>query len=305
MNWKKVSIIGVVVLAAAALYGGYHQHQQTTAQRTQQTTSTAAVASSSSATSAAESSQAQASSSQHNQRSQAVQAILDQYRTQQNVGVVYTDLATNDTAAVNGGQAFYAASVAKLPVVAYVQHAIMTGKISWTTSFTYADAANALPNAMVSGGTGTLQNEAHQGKAYTVEDLTQRAIEQSDNQASNQLLYHVARANEQDFETYLQSAIGTKTYSKTMSALQANQIIIKLWRQNQKASAWLEHTDWAQDKIGALPVTVAHKIGINGAANNDTAIVLSPHEFALTIMTTGWSDAQIADLAQQIYAVAK
>ncbi|AMV66466.1 Hypothetical protein ADU72_0521 [Pediococcus damnosus] len=307
MNWKKVSIIGVIFLVAMVrVYNGYQRHQSDAVPAVK-TVRKKSTTKQSSATSSKKTNPIKSKSTQTagNHRAQAVQSVLNQYRNQKNVGVVYTDLKTGKTATINGDRMFYAASVAKLPVVAYVQHAIVTGKISWTTKFTYADAANALPNAMISGGTGTLQNENHQGKSYTVMDLTQRAIEQSDNQASNQLLYHVAHANEQDFKQYLQSTIGSKTYSKTMNAMQVNRVIIAVWQQKQKASTWLEQTNWKHDKIGTLPVTVAHKIGINGAANNDTAIVVSRHQFALTIMTDGWSDAQIAKLAQQIYAVAK
>lgn len=242
---------------------------------------------------------------QNNSRAQAVQKILDEYKDQTNVGVAYTDLSSGATASINGDRSFYAASVAKLPVIAFTQHEISTGKISWDTSYQYEDSANSLPNAMVSGGTGTIQNENHSGKSYVVSDLVQRAIEQSDNQASNQLFYHVAHKNESDFNQYLKTTSGINAYSKNMTATQANRTIIAVWNQDSKASDCLENTEWAHDKIGTLPVTVAHKIGINGAANNDAAIVLSDHQFALTIMTDGWSDAQIAQLAQKIYTVAK
>lgn len=304
MNLKKVSLIGVFLLVIiGGLYNGYYQKQRQSVQTTQRISKVKPPAAKTSTKKATTKSNLVSGAGK--QRCQAVQSLLNQYHNQNNIGVVYTDLVTGKTATVNGEQLFYAASVAKLPVIAYVQYALLAGKISWTTSFTYADAANTVPNAMVSGGTGTLQNEAHQGKAYSVMDLTQRAVEQSDNQASNQLLYHVALANSTDFAQYLQNTIGTKAYSKTMSAMQANHAIIAIWRQKQNASAWLEQTNWAHDKIGVLPVTVAHKIGINGAANNDAAIVLSQHKFALTIMTNGWSDSQITDLAKQIYAVAK
>lgn len=244
-----------------------------------------------------------ASTDSHNTRSQAVQAILNKYEHQSNIGVVYVDLSSNTMASINADKPFYAASVAKLPVAAYVQQAVKSGKISWSSTFPYTATANNVPNAMVSGGTGTLQNENHQGKSYSTTDLLQRTIEQSDNQASNQLLYHVAMAHQSDFNTYLKKQMGIGSYSKTMTASQASRAMLTVWNQHQKASDWLQHTDWAHDKIGTLPVPVAHKIGINGAANNDTAIVLSSHHFALTIMTNGWSDAQIATLAQQIYQV--
>lgn len=301
MNVKRVTVLGALVLIlGGGLYGGYHYYQKTS-QAKQQAASTQKQVDKATKESSSVTTSKKTSSS----RSQAVQKILDQYHNQKNIGVAYTDLSTGTTASTNGDTMFYAASVAKLPIIAYVQREIATGKISWDTKFAYADAANSSPSAMVSGGTGTLQNENHQGQSYSVEDLTKRAVEQSDNQASNQLYYHVANANSQGFSAYLESTVGAKTYSKTMSSKQANQAIISIWKQDQKASQWLEQTNWAHDKIGSLPVTVAHKIGINGAANNDAAIVLSNHKFALTIMTDGWSDEQVDQLAQKIYAVAK
>lgn len=241
------------------------------------------------------------SSSSQNSRVQAVQTILNQYEHQDNIGVVYVDLSSNTSASINANKSFYAASVAKLPVVAYVQQSVKNNTISWNSTFPYNAAANNIPNAMVSGGTGTLQNENHQGKSYSTTDLLQRTIEQSDNQASNQLLYHVAMTHQSDFNAYLKKQMGISSYSKTMTASQASHAMLTVWNQHQKASEWLQHTDWAHNKIGTLPVPVAHKIGINGAANNDTAIFLSNHRFALTIMTDGWSDSQIATLAQRIY----
>lgn len=292
MRGKRIGIIVIVLLlVGGGAYGFSQLHQQGT-RTTHQRTAQSASSTTSSATTR---------SSAGTRRAQAVQTVLNHYRGTKNIGVAYVDLTSGASASLHGKTTFYAASVAKLPVVAYVQQAIMMRQLTWTTTFPYADAANQVPNAMVSGGTGTLQNENHQGKTYAVADLLQRTVEQSDNQASNQLLYHVALQNKTAFTQYLHQHMGMSNYSKQMSALQANRAIMTVWQQNQKASNWLQNTDWAHDKIGTLPVKVAHKIGINGAANNDAAIVLGKHQFALTIMTDGWTDAQIATLATQVY----
>lgn len=300
-------VLGLLLLGGCGREQPEHQ-----AQRPAETASTASHhqqkshrAASSSTSSSAKAVQKQPDAAAGQARAKAVQAIFNQYDKQIGVNAVYTDLATKASATLHGDQPIYAASVAKLPIVAAVQAQIVAGQLSWDTAFPYDAAANNLPNAMVAGGTGNLQYENHQGKQYTVQDLMQRTIEHSDNQASNQLLQHVAMAKPAVFNAYLKTNLGMAVYSKTMTAMQANRAIIAVWQQQQPSQTWLEQTDWARVKIGTLPVTVAHKIGMNGAFNHDAAIVLGAHPFALTILTNGWSDAQIAALAQRIFSAVK
>lgn len=219
------------------------------------------------------------------------------------VGVYYESLEKHaKPAGVHENMVFYAASVAKLPVVAFVQNQINHNKLSLDTNLPYQASANQVPSAMVSGGTGVLQFKNHQAE-YTISDLLKWTVRNSDNQASNQLLAQVCYKNPKEFKQFIYQTYGSKDYTKYLSAKQAGQLIKTIYHQSGPANIDLKHTDWQKSKIGKLPVDVEHKIGINDAYNQDAAIVLGKHPFVLTVMTKGWSDQKISDLAKRIYNV--
>lgn len=56
---------------------------------------------------------------------------------------------------------------------------------------------------------------------------------------------------------------------------------------------------------GNSAVRVDHKIGIKGAINNDVGYVYAKKPFVLAIFTNGWSNDQIAAVAQKIYDLAE
>lgn len=229
-----------------------------------------------------------------------VQNILKSVKDS-NVGVYYESLEKHSKqAGVHENKVFYAASVAKLPVVAFVQNQINHNKLGLNTKLPYQASANQVPSAMVSGGTGVLQFKNHQAE-YTISNLLKWTVRNSDNQASNQLLAQVCYKNPKEFKRFIYQTYGSTDYSKYLSAKQAGQLIKTIYHQSGPANTDLKHTDWQKMKIGKLPVTVEHKIGINGAYNHDAAIVSGKHPFVLTVMAKGWSDQNISDLAQKIY----
>lgn len=230
-----------------------------------------------------------------------IDKVLKKYR-KSDIGVFYQGINKNNVSAtnMNGNRVFYAASVAKLPVVAFVQHEINTKKISGKTKLVYKSQANRVPSAMVSAGTGILQYKNH-NTSYSVNDLLKWTILHSDNQASNQLLYQVCYKHKASFNRYIKKLYGAKSYSKYLTANQVGKIIKTIYSQKGQANYDLKHTDWRKDKIGKLPVTVEHKIGINIPYNHDAAVVLGKKPFVLVVMTKGWSDNQISKLAAEVY----
>ena len=82
-------------------------------------------------------------------------------------------------------------------------------------------------------------------------------------------------------------------------------VMAYLHSQNGPVNQYLSATDWKSEKIGTLPVRVDHKIRINGAINNDVGYVYAKKPFVLAIFTNGWSNDQIAAVAQKIYDLAE
>lgn len=98
----------------------------------------------------------------------------------------------------------------------------------------------------------------------------------------------------QPFYTFEQGS-----YTKNMSAQTAANLMAAIY-QNGLANEYFAETDWQQDKIGSLPHTVYHKIGINGAYNHDVGVVMADRPYVLSILTNGYSDYQIAQIAQNV-----
>ncbi|MBM6955536.1 serine hydrolase, partial [Limosilactobacillus coleohominis] len=232
-----------------------------------------------------------------------VQNFLNSYSNNTNVAISFMDLSNGipSIASINGDQFIYAASVGKLPIVAYVQELVNNGKLSLDTKLQYTSAADYTNDHMIKGGTGSLQYENPEGKWYTIRELLTKDLIESDNAASNQLLYHIANANRKDFDNFLGQIAGISTYSKYMTANQVAKVMLYIHNQGGIANDLLSRTNWKNNKIGALPVKVEHKIGINGSINNDAAYVYASHPFILVVMSNGYSDNVISNIAWNIY----
>lgn len=217
------------------------------------------------------------------------------------VGIFVRSFDEDMSYGVNAETLFYGASVAKLPIILYTIEALKTGRISPETSFPYTKVVNTISGAMIAGGTGSLQYEAYAGRAFSVEDLLSRTIEESDNQASNMLSYYVGEQNGADFMEAIQPfyTFRQDQFFKNMNATTAGNLMQAIY-QNGRANAFFTQTDWQTANIGSLPYTVLHKIGINGAFNHDVGIVLAPQPYVVAILTNGYSDEQIAAIAARI-----
>ncbi len=65
-------------------------------------------------------------------------------------------LSTGQTAGVNQEKLFYSASIAKLPILYYVQEQLNAGYIDLTTKVKYTAESMSFPGAYVAGGSGSL-----------------------------------------------------------------------------------------------------------------------------------------------------
>ncbi|WP_158589215.1 serine hydrolase [Atopobacter sp. AH10] len=218
-----------------------------------------------------------------------------------NLAVCVLDIRTGRIVGLHVDQPFYAASVAKLPIVLWTMELIHQGKISFETSFAYKDIVNDIPGAMQRNGTGSLQYQAVEGQEFTVRDLIQRTICESDNQASNMLSYYLGQKNAKAYQKFRQKfdPEAKLNFSKLMTARVAARYMAALSQEDELASDF-QSTLWAGSKIGTLPYPVWHKIGVNGQYNHDAAYVPAIRPYVMVIMTKGWTDNAIATLAQRI-----
>ncbi|ELC8368305.1 serine hydrolase [Clostridium perfringens] len=230
--------------------------------------------------------------------------VAQDYIGSKNVGVYCTDLATGKSFGINENKIYYSASTGKLPGILYTQKKLNEGAISTNTKYAYHDYVNDIPGAMIRGGTGVLQNNIHDGKEVSVGTLLKDTCSYSDNLASNMLGYYVCDKNAGAFKEYTSNIIGRHigTFAKEFSAKETALLMKEIYNQGGQAIENLKNTSWDKVKIPKyLPVSVAHKIGINGSYNHDVAIVYGNHPYVLSIMSNGASDEFIAQLSKKIY----
>ncbi|MFC6619363.1 serine hydrolase [Deinococcus radiophilus] len=89
----------------------------------------------------------------------------------------------NQGVSLNAGQYLAVGSTFKLAILGELQARIARGEMRWEDELTLTDAERSLPS-------GTLQ-EAPAGRRYTLRDLADRMIRDSDNTATDLLMAHV------------------------------------------------------------------------------------------------------------------
>ncbi|MGM0240472.1 serine hydrolase [Enterococcus sp. AZ103] len=231
---------------------------------------------------------------------------LSQRYSNRNVNIYYEGLVDNNagTAGINPDRQIFAASVAKLPIAAYVQDRINRQLLAPSAELLYLNSANYVNEATSTGGTGSIQFEPNfWNKHYTVDDLMRRLFVNSDNLASNQLLAQICYNNMEDFQRYINNVYGVSQYSRMMTAGEAGKLMAAIHRQNGIANQVMSETDWKNDKIGALPVKVDHKVGMANRYNHDAAVVYGSQPFILVVLGTDISNQEITKIAQGIYQI--
>ena len=237
-------------------------------------------------------------------RIEKAKKVAKDYIGSKNVGVYCTDLTTGESFGINENKIYYSASTGKLPGILYTQKKLNEGAISTNTKYAYHDYVNDIPGAMIRGGTGVLQNNIHDGKEVSVGTLLKDTCSYSDNLASNMLGYYVCDKNAGAFKEYTSNIIGRHigTFAKEFSAKETALLMKEIYNQGGQAIENLKNTSWDKVKIPKyLPVSVAHKIGINGSYNHDVAIVYGNHPYVISVMSNGASDEFIAQLSKKIY----
>lgn len=237
----------------------------------------------------------------------AVQELLNSKYTKNNIGIYVKQLATGQTAGVNQDKIFYSASIAKLPILYYVQGKINTGQIDLSTKVTYTSESMAFSGAYVVSGSGSL-SKTPDNKDYTIEELINRTAKESDNVASNLLSYYIANKFDDDFYQVTTAVTGSRwdMVSRETSAQVAGKMMEALYEQNGYVIESLLSTQFDNQRISKdIPVPVAHKIGDADDVKHDVAIVYAESPFVLSIFTDKSSYDEITQIANDIYGILK
>lgn len=240
-------------------------------------------------------------------RMEAVQDLLIQKYSKDNIGVYVKQLETGQLAGVNQDKAFYSASIAKLPILYYVQERINAGQVDLTTKVKYTADSMSFPGAYVVGGSGSL-SKTPDNKEYSVEELINKTAKESDNVASNLLSYYVTHQFNADFYQKITAITGSKwdMVTRETSAEVAGKMMEALYEQEGYVLESLISTQFDNQRISKdIAVPVAHKIGDADDVKHDVAIVYADSPFVLSIFTDKSSYDEITQIANDVYGILK
>ena len=245
--------------------------------------------------------------SEKDNRMEAVQALLSSNYSKNNIGIYVKDLTTETEAGVNQDKIFYSASIAKLPILYYVQEQLNAGQVALNTTVKYTAESISFNGAYKVSGSGSL-SKTPDNKDYTIEELINKTAKESDNVASNLLSYYIANKFDDDFFQVTTAVTGRKwdMVSRETSAQVAGKMMEALYEQNGYVIESLLSTQFDNQRISQdIPVPVAHKIGDADDVKHDVAIVYAESPFVLSIFTDKSSYDEITQIANDIYGILK
>ncbi|HFI0264555.1 TPA: serine hydrolase [Streptococcus suis] len=240
-------------------------------------------------------------------RMEAVQALLTQKYSKNNIGIYVKQLSTGQSVGLNQDKVFYSASIAKLPILYYVQEQINAGQIDLTTKVKYTAETMVFPGAYVVGGSGSL-SKTPDNKEYSLEELINKTAKESDNVASNLLSYYVTHQFNDNFYQNITAITGSKwdMVTRETTAEVAGTMMEALYEQEGYVLESLLSTQFDNQRISKdIAVPVAHKIGDADDVKHDVAIVYAESPFVLSIFTDKSSYDEITQIANDIYGILK
>ncbi|HFI0579087.1 TPA: serine hydrolase [Streptococcus suis] len=240
-------------------------------------------------------------------RMEAVQALLTQKYSKNNIGIYVKQLSTGQSAGLNQDKVFYSASIAKLPILYYVQEQINAGQIDLTTKVKYTAESMVFPGAYVVGGSGSL-SKTPDNKEYSLEELINKTAKESDNVASNLLSYYVTHQFNDNFYQNITAITGSRwdMVTRETTAEVAGTMMEALYEQEGYVLESLLSTQFDNQRISKdIAVPVAHKIGDADDVKHDVAIVYAESPFVLSIFTDKSSYDEITQIANDIYGILK
>lgn len=213
-----------------------------------------------------------------------IKKIVDQ--AEGTYGVAFTDCNTGISFEINGDKPFTAASCYKLPLNLYLYYLISEGAINPDEKVAYIE------DDYETGAGKIIFDEI--GTEYTIGELSELSVIESDNIATNMLMRRLRRNNIINF----MESIGAKALPRKSNVSSPNdmnmymQKLLEMSADNpnvyNKLIFYLKNTKFNDRISSVIPkgIEVAHKIGTLTGVLNDTAIVFhSRNPYILTIMS--------------------
>lgn len=245
--------------------------------------------------------------SETDNRMELVQQLLSSKYDKENIAIYVKQLSTDNIAEINQEKQFYSASIAKLPILYYVQEQIDSGKENLTTKVRYTSETMNFPGAYLVSGSGSL-SKTPDNKEYLLKELIDKTAKESDNVASNLLSYYIANQFNDDFYNTITAITGSKwdMVTRETSVQVAGRMMEALYKQNGYVLESLSSTQFDNQRISKdITVPVAHKIGDADDVKHDVAVVYADSPFVLSIFTDKSSYDEISQIANDIYGILK
>ncbi|MEW6046085.1 MAG: serine hydrolase, partial [Bacillota bacterium] len=222
-------------------------------------------------------------------------------------GLYFKDLASGKAFGVNEYVEIPAASTVKVAVVLYASHLVAEGKLSWDEQLTYYAQRDWR------GGAGTLQFTAKDGDSFTIRELAEKAIRDSDNIAWKMLERRLGKQNIINFmwsiggENVYPGGQNISTPKDNATYMEAALNFAKQNRDGEKLIFDLAHTVWNTGLNRYITeVPVAHKEGDVTGVADDVGIVFADFPYILSIMSEGHADVEagfekIGEISRLVY----
>ncbi|MDS0528571.1 class A beta-lactamase-related serine hydrolase [Clostridium sp. SHJSY1] len=218
-------------------------------------------------------------------------------------GIMYYDLTTDTQYTLNADTAFHAASTIKVPIAMMAADKITSNQFTRDTKIQYELSD-------YSGGSGSLQGKVSRGDEYSVEELLEYMIKESDNIATAMLRRSVG-----DVPEFISSATGVamENDNNFITPKQSCMLLKKIYNESDinkeyRNIAEIMLNTNAHDRIDKyIPKSiVAHKIGDYETYVNDIAIVYAKRPYILCIYSKGMMEEgreNIAKISRAVYDV--
>lgn len=234
---------------------------------------------------------------------QNVQNLLNKYAGS-SIYVYFESETGGDkrTAGIRGESTLSGQSMPKVAFAAYAQDLVERGVLKWDQKYQYVSAVSQHPLAYPAFSNGTIQ-QGGIGRYYTLKQLVELTMSQSDNVGADMLMYYVCYPRVSDFNNFTYKVYGASSWSWNISPHQATKMM-KYVKNQREQVAWnsLNMTWWDQEYADVVPANVFQKVGMyEPVYNHITAYTEGNRPYFVTIMTRYWSRAQISSLAKQIY----
>ncbi len=210
-------------------------------------------------------------------------------------GVYFKDLTSGKTFGIREEMPVAAASTVKVPVVLYAATLVAEGKLSWNERLTYESWRDWR------GGAGSLQFTAKDGDTFSIRELAEKSIRESDNVAWKMLEKRLGLEN---IAGFMRSVGGLHVYPNWQNISTAKdmvtymQAVLDFTEKHPEIGDdilhWLSTTIWNTGLNRYIDeVEVGHKEGDITGISDDVGIVWANHPYLIAIMSKGQDDVEL------------